>query len=201
MVLGAFSSSSLRPRTLVSALLLMALAPVVLVAGCGERGRGPVTFGSQVGADQWAFVLAEGDGERVVFGALGVTNTGEEPATLLDGALTGPDDEVVDGGARLDEVLVREVGEGEDYLGAAPTWPVEEYADDAVPIAGYELAPGATVEVLYVVEVEEEGTWFWPRSEVTYTSDGDRYRDATSTGFLICPPDSQGACDRPSSDD
>ncbi|GAA3667108.1 hypothetical protein GCM10022237_28850 [Nocardioides ginsengisoli] len=163
-------------------------------AGAG-RGTGPVSFDSKDGGEQWAFVRAA-KGQQVVFGALGVTNHGDEAATLTSAILTGPDDVVADEGARLATVLVRPVAAGADYVGAA-VWPFKRYAEGAAPLEGYKLAPHATAELLYIVNVKEQGHWFWPRSEVRYTSGGKRYHDSTSTGFLVCPPGLDRSCDPP----
>lgn len=176
------------------------LGPVALLGVACDgpdrvAGDGPVSFDSEDGAEQYAFVRAD-KGQQVVFGVLGVTNHGSQPATLDAAALTGPDGEVLDDGARLTTVLARDAPDGVDFVGAA-VWPYEDYADGAKPIEGYELAPGATAELLYIVAVDEQGHWFWPRSEVTYYSNGKSYRDSTSTGFLICPPGVDRSCDVP----
>lgn len=180
-----------------------ALCALALLAACSDHGatsgRGPVRFDSEDGADegvsQWVGIHARA-GQQVVFGMLGVTNHGDRTAALDGAALTGPGDEIVDDGVRLAKVLVRDASHGEDYVGAG-IWPFEHYPDDAVPIEGYELAPDATAELLYIVDVEDEGYWSWPRSEVTYTADGRSYRDATSTGFMVCPGDLAARCDAP----
>lgn len=186
-----------RPRVRRAAVLTCAVVLVVLGGvGWAATRPGPVRFDTEgTEGSAWAYALA-GAGQRPVFGLLGVTNHGDRPAVLRDARLTGPSDEVVDGGARVVQVLVRDAPAGEDYLGAAPDWPAEHFADDAVPLEGHVLAPGATVEVLYVVAVDVDGHWFWPRSELTYTSGGRRHRTSTSTGFLICPPEVR-ACERP----
>ncbi|MFJ9315654.1 hypothetical protein ACIRN4_15800 [Pimelobacter simplex] len=178
-------------------LLACCLVLIALLAACSDRAGtagGPVRFGAPDDVDQWAFMRA-GAGRQVVFGLLDLTNHGDRPATLARAELTGPAEEVVADGAHLAEVLVRDVEPEDDYLGAGP-WPYEHYGDDAVPLEGYELAPAATVELLFVLTVDEVGHWFWPRAEVRYTVDGTRFADRTSTGFLICPPEVQ-ACERP----
>ncbi|MFJ9315653.1 hypothetical protein ACIRN4_15795 [Pimelobacter simplex] len=182
------------PPRLAVALVLCLLALLGACRGQAGATDGPVRFDAADDAEQFAYIKTL-PGREVVFGALGVTNHGDRPATLVDARLTGPSDQVVDGGARLDRVLVRDASHGEDYVGAGH-WPNETYASDAVPLEDYELAPGATAELLYIVRVDEDGHWFWPRSAVTYTSNGRRYEDVTSTGFLVCPRDVDD-CRRP----
>ncbi|UUW88418.1 hypothetical protein ABFU82_08025 [Nocardioides sp. WV_118_6] len=183
---------------LVRSVIVAALCLLALLGACSDRAAtmaGPVRFDAPDDVDQWAFMRADA-GRQVVFGILGLTNHGDRPATLVGADLTGPSDEVVDDGARLTQVLVRDVSADDDYVAAGP-WPYEHYGDDAVPLEGYELAPAATVEVLFVLAVDEVGHWFWPRTEVHYTVDGLDLADRTSTGFLICPPGVDRSCDPP----
>lgn len=125
-------------------------------------------------------------GQRVVFGALAVTNDGDHPATLDSAQLTGPSSEVVDDGATVSEVRVLDVTGGKDLVGAGP-WPYEDYERDSVPLDGYEVAPNSQAELLFVVDVEESGNWSWPQTQLTYQSEGETYTIRTNTGFLICP--------------
>lgn len=185
-----------RPR-LTRAVAVVALCLLALLGACSDgagTAAGPVRFDAPDGVDQWAFMRA-GAGHQVVFGMLGLTNHGDHPATLAGADLTGPSDQVVADGARVAEVLVRDVSADDDFVAAGP-WPYEHYGDDAVPLKGYELAPDATVEVLFVLTVDDVGHWYWPRAEVRYTVDGTRFADRTSTGFLICPPEVRD-CERP----
>ncbi|AIY17737.1 hypothetical protein GUY44_06855 [Pimelobacter simplex] len=186
-----------RPH-LTRAVAVAALCLLALLGACSDRpgtAAGPVRFDAPDGVDQWAFMRAAA-GHQVVFGMLGLTNHGDRPAVLARADLTGPSDEVVADGARVAEVLVRDVSADDDYVAAAP-WPYEHYGDGTVPLEGYELAPAATVEVLFVLTVDDVGHWYWPRTEVRYTIDGIGYTDRTSTGFLICPPGVERSCDPP----
>ena len=177
---------------LIGAALLL---PPVL-SGCSESlpTSGPVQF-EGADLDQWSYVRAD-KGDTVVFGALLVRNDGKKTASLAEARLTGPGEKVYDEGATISEVKVRDVSGGQELVGAAQ-WPFEHYADDAVDLDGFELKPGGSAELLFIVKVDEEGHWFWPTSELTYSVDGDKWEAKASTGFLICPSDRDRECDEP----
>ncbi len=156
--------------------------------------EGPVSFVADDEFTQAASMLAD-EGQRVVFGALAVTNEGDHPATLHSAELTGPGSEVRDDGAKVSEVRVLDVTGGKDLVGAGP-WPYEYYERDSVPLDGYEIAPDARAELLFVVDVEETGNWAWPQTELTYQARGETYTIRTNTGFLICPT-TEDFCDLP----
>lgn len=144
---------------------------------------------------QWAFARA-GTGEDVVLGALTVRNRGDDPATLTAARLTGPDGAVADAGARVLEVMVRDVSDGQELVGAA-RWPFEDFARGAVPLDEHRLGPGRRVELLVVVRVEDSGHWFWPDTEISWRYDDEDHVSTVSTGFLICPPDRTTPCGPP----
>lgn len=172
---------------------------LAVLSGCTGSlpTNGPIQF---EGADLEQLSYSHADkGERVVFGALTVTNDGDEPASLEDARLTGPDDTVVDDGATLTEVRAREVRDGRDLVGAGP-WPYESFADESVELKDFTLRPGVTVELLFIVTVEEVGHWFWPSTELTYSIGDLTWVARTRTGALICPPDLDRECDPPTSE-
>ncbi len=176
----------------VGALLLL----LAVLSGCSEplSADGPIQFeGAEF--DQWAYVLAD-EGDTVVFGALVVRNEGDKPASLVEARLTGPEKKVFSDGATISEVKVRDVSNGEDLVGAAQ-WPYEHYADGAVDLDGYELEPDASAELLFIVEIDKSGHWFWPKTELTYSIGDDEWAAKASTGFLICPMDPDRECNPP----
>lgn len=119
-----------------------------------------------------------GPGDHIVFGTTVLVNEGDTPATLIEAELVG---EVP---ASAVEVVDARVHEG---AVAAGPWP-NDHSHDAVPLDGYELAPGAEVAVLLVLEVHEAGRWTWPKVAVDYTSaDGERHQITCRHGLRIGP--------------
>lgn len=173
-----------------------ALLLLPVLSGCSGSlpTDGPVQFDG-AGFEQWAFSRAD-KGDQVVFGALTVTNEGDEPASFKEARLTGPDDAVIDDGATINEVRVREVGDGKDLVGAGD-WPYEDFANDSVDLAGFKLQPDETAELLFIVTVEKVGHWFWPNTELTYSIGDDKWEAKAKTGFLICPPSLDRDCEKP----
>lgn len=169
---------------------------LLILSGCTESlpTDGPVQFDAG-NFDQWAFTRAD-KGDKVVFGALTVTNDGDKPASLDEARLTGPDNEVIADGATIREVRVREIDDGDDLIGAGD-WPYEDYADDSVELSGFKLEPDQTAELLFIVTVDQVGHWFWPKTELTYSIGDDKWDAKTTTGFLVCPPDMNRDCDKP----
>ncbi|UUW88001.1 hypothetical protein ABFU82_06200 [Nocardioides sp. WV_118_6] len=151
----------------------------------GTRVEGPVSFLADPEARQAAFTQVNG-GKTVVYGALAAENKGHEPATLISATLTGTQGRYTDEGVRIVEVRARDVTGGREMVGA-DHWPYEDYADDSVPLAGYRLDPGDSVELLFVVEVLETGYWGWPQTQLDYEADGDEHTIRVSTGYFVCP--------------
>jgi hypothetical protein len=123
-------------------------------------------------------------GEKVVFGATTIRNHGDVPATLTAGALV--EGESATEGASVSTVRVVDTGAGGDLVGAAQ-WPFEDYHERSVPLAGYELEPGAEAELLFIVDVARTGQWYWPTTSVQYDSGSGSYRDQANLGFAVCP--------------
>ncbi len=169
---------------------LAVLAGGACLASCAgptqPRAGGVVFQGAELG--QYAGVLAEA-GQKVVFGATVVENAGSSAATLTEGRLVGA---VASDEAEVVEVRARLLRADDGELVGAALWPFEDYALKSVPLAGFELAPGAEAELLYVVEVRQTGVWNWPAASVTYTSDDRSHEASASTGLQICPP--KGDC-------
>ncbi|MBU2697441.1 hypothetical protein [Pimelobacter sp. 30-1] len=151
----------------------------------GTRIEGPVALLADPEARQAAGMHVEG-GATVVYGALAAENQGDELAVLTSATLTGTRGRFTDEGVRIVEVRARDVTGGRELVGAA-RWPYEDYADDSVPLAGYRVEPGDSVELLFVVEVLETGYWGWPQTQLDYEADGGDYTVRVSTGFFVCP--------------
>jgi hypothetical protein len=171
-------------------------APVLLLAvlvGCSAgdepSGSGPVAFVDDPQLTQTSGILADA-GDVVVFGATYVQNTGDAPATLLAAELDG---DVPDDSAEVVEVRALDPAEQDGELIGAGPWPFEDYAKVSEPLDGYRLPAGAEAELLLVVKVHRTGTWHWPRTRVTYRSDGESFEDSTTFGFRVCPA-SAGEC-------
>lgn len=175
-----------------------ALLLLPALAGCSESlpTDGPVQFDG-ADLDQWSFSHAN-KGDQVVFGALTITNHGDKPASFKEARLTGPDGKVVDDGATVSEVRVRELDDGQDLVGAGD-WPYEDFAEESVELSDFTLQPDETAELLFIVTVEKVGNWFWPNTELTYSIGDDEWEAKAKTGVLICPPDLGRECNPPAS--
>ena len=175
---------------------MVALAAAACDSGTSTdvKADGPVAFLADAQFEQAAGFTAD-QGKKVVFGALAIRNDGNDVATLDAARLTGPSEKVVDDGAKVVEVRALDVTGGKDLVGAGP-WPFEHYQRDSVPLKGYELGSKQEAELLFVVSIDKTGHWSWPETELTYTSDGEKYRIRISTGFFICPT-SDGDCNKP----
>jgi hypothetical protein len=160
-------------------------AVVLLLAGCSWSDDGPVEFEGEGPSRSTAGIHADA-GDRVVFGATMIRNTGDRTATLTAGDLTG--DGSMAGGARIVEVRARDLASGSDLVGAA-YWPFEDYEDRSVALNGFRLEAGAEAELLFVVQVEKTGQWYWPETAVRYDSEGQSYQEVLNVGFHICPRD------------
>lgn len=171
--------------SLIAAVLVLMLTACSSDRPDGTRVEGPVTFLADPDARQVAGMHING-GKTVVYGALAAENKGEDAATLTSATLTGTHGRYTDEGVRIVEVRARDVTGGREMVGA-DRWPYEDYAADSVPLAGYRLEPGDSVELLFVVEVLETGYWGWPHTQLDYESDGDEHTIRVSTGFFICP--------------
>ena len=129
-------------------------------------------------------------GRQVLFGALVVENQGDEPATLQSAQLVG---EVDSSAASVEEVRVRDLGEapgGGDIVGATK-WPNPEYEElwrTSVPIDDAELEPGHAAALMFIIEVNKTGDWYWPKSSLDYDVAGEQFSALTNFGFQVCPP-------------
>jgi hypothetical protein len=167
----------------------------LLTASCGPHGRGPVTFAAGETVELAGVHASAGD--RVVFGAATVHNTGSQAATLLAGRLVGdvdPTDAVV---AEVRVVDLGPVPGTGDLLGAG-VWPVAGFRQwwaHAVPVEGARLPAGHAAEVVYLVRVLETGDLRWPLSALDYRAGGAERTAESSFGFEVCPP-APGRCGR-----
>lgn len=142
---------------------------------------GPVVFpGNDI--SQRAVIEAE-PGQVVVFGAATVKNEGSAPVELIEADLVG---DVSAAAAEVIDTRVIDLGRRPAELVGAAVWPFEDYADRSVPLEGFELAGGSEAELLVLVEVNDEGSWVWPRTRVRYLHDGETYQAETRFGFHIC---------------
>lgn len=192
------SHASTRHRTRVASLATL----VLLLAGCSGVGAapgnqalpddGPIRFGGEGPTVATAGIHADA-GDQVVFGATTIRNTGDDPTTLVAGDLTGEGSVV--GGADILEVRAREIAPASELVGAA-YWPYEDYKDDSVALDGFRLEPGSEAELLFVVDVQKTGQWYWPQTYVRYDSAGKRYQEVLDFGFHICPRDDD-VCEAP----
>lgn len=178
----------------------MAVVSVTLLtaaAGCtpGDAERdafsdGPVTF---LPDDQVSLVTgftARAD-DTVVFGLASIRNSGTSTATLTDASLDG---QVPPSSAELVETRVIDPGLHHGTTVSAARWPYQDYTDSSEPLAGHVLGAGEEVELLFVVDVHETGSWTWPGSHVQYEVDDLPYQAGSSALVLrICAPRSS-AC-------
>ena len=176
--------------------ILGAIVALTMLLGCSASSDapqavgtdGPVGFTVDPRFVQSAGVHADA-GESVVFGATTVHNTGTAAATLTDGSLTGRADH---DGASVAEVRVLDsTSPSTDLVGAA-TWPFEDYKSRSRPLRGYRLAPGREVELLFVVNVDQTGAWYWPQTTLRYQNGTRSYATTANFGFVICPRASEG---------
>lgn len=181
-----------RPLLLLGATLVATVLAATLAACSPDRpddtrgdGAGPVAFLADPEARQAAGMHINA-GKTVVYGALAAENRGEDPATLTSATLTGSHETYTDQGVRIVEVRARDVTGGREMVGAG-RWPYEDYATDSVPLDGYRLEPGDSVELLFVIEVLETGYWGWPQTQLDYESGGKEHTIRVSTGFFVCP--------------
>jgi hypothetical protein len=145
---------------------------------------GPVRFEGSERYSQFASFAAQ-PGNRVVFGATLVQNTGTARATLTSADLT---EQSADAGAELRSVRVIDLSDGGDMVGAAQ-WPFEDYAQRSQPLKGFALRPGSEAELLFVVDVAGAGKTEWTVSELQYDVGGTPFVTSAQFGFHVCAGD------------
>jgi hypothetical protein len=142
---------------------------------------GPVRFEGAEGYTQFASFAAQ-PGDRVVFGASLVKNSGTAAATFTSADLT---DLAGDAGAELRSVRVVDLSDGGDMVGAAP-WPFEDYAGRSKPLKGFALRAGGEAELLFIVDVAGAGKTEWKVSELHYDVGGTPFVTSAEFGFHVC---------------
>ncbi|MFJ9317874.1 hypothetical protein ACIRN4_27045 [Pimelobacter simplex] len=182
---------------MASALVALAISAATL-AGCSSdspkmKAEGPVSFQADPDLGQYSAANVD-QGATMVYGLMTVLNSGEKPATLTSAKLTGPADQVADEGVEVREVRVYDVTGGKEVVGA-DRWPSQPQARDSVPLKGYQLAPNAEAELLFVIDVVETGHWGWPQTELSYEADGEDYTIRIGAGYYVCPA-SADTCER-----
>lgn len=186
-------------RLAASAALVAALAVgASTLTGCesdspGTQAEGPVAFQADPEIGQYSSSYVD-QGAQMVYGLLTVLNSGDDPATLTGAKLTGPPDEVADAGVTVSDVRVYDVTGGKEIVGA-DRWPTEPQSQGSVPLEGYQLAPDAEVELLFVVKVTKTGHWGWPQAQLDYEAGGTDYTIRIGAGYYVCPSTSQ-SCGR-----
>lgn len=154
------------------------------LGGSSTATDGPVRFEASDRYRQSAQITA-GPGDRVVFGATLVHNTGTGAATLTSADLTDP---ATDSSAELRSVRVLDLSHGGDLVGAAQ-WPFEDYARRSEPLEGFTLPAGGEAELLFIVAVTDTGTTEWTRTALHYDAGGRPFATSTQFGFRVCAGD------------
>jgi hypothetical protein len=173
---------------------------------------GPVTFVGDSQAISTAGIHADA-GQRVVFGATVVQNDADTEATLLDASLVDASGRAVSTphrtpadsartreraptGVRLVQTRVKDLGTAPGETVGAAIWPFEDYGVQSTALPGFRMKPGTDAELLFVMKVDETGTWHWPTTRLRYEVDGSQYETSTSFGFIVCPR-AVDSCDVP----
>lgn len=151
---------------LLAALCSSAVA-VCLLAGCG-KATGPLYLGD---GDTISTMQTE-VGQRIAFGGNVFRNHAAEPVELLSAELISESD--TSGVALVSVEVVDLTTDQGGILGIGP-WPDENYELGAVqPIEGHIIpADGAAVQVLFIVDVEQNGRWEWQSVDVSYVYLGE----------------------------
>lgn len=154
---------------------------VLLVAGCAGPG---VEFS---GADEESTSVSGMRlrvGQEAAFGASVLVNRGDETVTLVSARAEGA--EIPPSAAEVTRTLVYDYLKYENGMLGAGLWPEEEYGSLAVPLEGYELAPGEEVSIMLVVKLNRRGRWTWPTTTVVFaTPDGKRHRTSVDHGVQV----------------
>ena len=56
-------------------------------------------------------------------------------------------------------------------------------------------AKWSAVQVLFIVDVEQNGRWEWQSVDVSYLYLGETYADNITNGLILCAPET-GSCER-----
>jgi hypothetical protein len=150
-------------------------------SGSSAATDGPVRFEGSERYTQAATIAAR-PGDRVVFGASLVENTGTGAATFTSAGLT---DQAADAGAELRALRVIDLSDGGDMVGAAQ-WPFEDYAQRSQPLKGFTLRAGGEAELLFIVDVAGAGRTEWKNTELQYNAGGTPFVTSAQFGFHVC---------------
>lgn len=60
--------------------------------------------------------------------------------------------------------------------------------DLLMPLVGFQVAPGAYAQVVFILDVEHKGRWQWEGFTVEYSYKGRHYRADLPNGIRICSP-------------
>jgi hypothetical protein len=180
-----------RARQIVAASTLVAAVSALGACQAADTGStpgsspaatdGPVRFEVSERYTQFASFAAR-PGDRLVFGASLVENTGSGAATFTSADLT---DQSADAGAEVRSVRVLDLSDGGDLVGAA-RWPFEDYAQRSEPLRGFTLPAGGEAELLFIVGVAGAGRTEWQASELHYTAGGTPFVASAQFGFHVC---------------
>lgn len=147
------------------------------------RTDGTVVFSEDPLIVQTAGIKADA-GQRVVFGATAVKNTGPWVAVLEGASLEG---DVLEAQSSVVEVRVLDPEDNENELVGAAQWPFEDYEELSESLPGYRLESGGEAELLFVVRVERSGDWHWPVTTLSYSIGEDQFEVSSKFGFQVCP--------------
>lgn len=160
---------------------LVLLLIAALLAGCALVDNDPLHIGGEFGTTVQITVDV---GQQVAFGSLSIRNVTDD-RFILTAARFVPFDLTY--GAPVTAVYAISSLDVNGVLGGG-RWPQDAGYPDAVlhPVAGYQLLPGHTVHLLFVLDVEEAGRWVYTGTEVDYVGSHGLYQGTAVNTFIVC---------------
>lgn len=167
--------------------LIVSLVGVLfLLAGCsGEPSPPPLDLGEASSSSTGLDVEA---GTKVAFGLNMAKNMSAEPVVLNDVTLTGSEDQT----ARVTDTWAVDFAGGDLFTIGA--WPTDRPLGALQEVDGFQLRPGGTAQIIFVIDVEDEGIWKWEGMTLTYSYQGQSYVGSSAHGLVLCAPVTSADC-------